>query len=626
MTIFRKWRNYRQKPPFGAEIDCSDPITHGLCYCLLANEFYGSVLHDESQFRHRCVLMGASWKAGNLLFDGADDYAYTPHNDILSLGGAAPATWEMLFIQTKDGAPERLLAKEDRANGKVRYYLSTRADIDYSIRFASYTNYTWYTLSSSVNALKIGEIIHVVFTYDLSNLKVYVNGKLDNVTAFSPSYFPADSARNLWIGYDPYYLPYFGGTIHHIRLWNGKCLSDDEILRLHEEPYSFFLTPAPWFMIDLGAVTTTYKGFWIHGLSDAISIETETNTVSGSWDSGKPIASINYAVPSLYINLFGNINALSTTNANILLDIILEGLLSNNTTINIDLDIDHTITGNIFNSSSVSTKLDIIRQVISQIQTNSDISGLVNILFNFSGGSNITTEINGFTKVLRDITAGTNVISSIDGYTNIDHSIIANINNISGITSTIDVTRTFFGDILPQSTINGLISQTLLLKSLSAAVSNVLGDILITTAGVVYIDGNVAGNTSLSGYIQLLRSIYGNIQVITGSDGSISLIIPLSGSSAISSNIESSVSIFRNIVSEILNKTESYANINVEVSLLSNIDEKTTLEAVIDVLREFGINIDANSNITALLTAGTEIRPLITIKLPTRKFTIKLVR
>jgi hypothetical protein len=87
----------------------------------------------------------------------------------------------------------------------------------------------------SKTSLNPGEWYHVAVVRDGSNMKIFVNGKLDNVRTDGPSGFVGNSTHYLYIGKMSYANYFFQGDIDDVRIYN-KALSDEEIRSLYELP------------------------------------------------------------------------------------------------------------------------------------------------------------------------------------------------------------------------------------------------------------------------------------------------------------------------------------------------------------------------------------------------------
>jgi len=240
MRIWRKWRNPRQKPPFGAQIDWSDPITDGLCDAFLFNESLGNRQFSNASGVN-ILEANASLLYNGLYFDGESYSRYTPSKRVIDPDGE----WSVFFVCN-------WLGGDDQA-----FIWHPRAERDYSLlvyygRLVLWiytgTKYSLYGDYLSTNRL---------FSCSVTN-KNGLYTIYTNVNKNSGSYPTPNSTTSYnSLGGQPQVSTtrYYRGFIYLFYLFE-RALTDSEIERLHYEPYSFFLTPFPWFMVDLGAGPT----------------------------------------------------------------------------------------------------------------------------------------------------------------------------------------------------------------------------------------------------------------------------------------------------------------------------------------------------------------------------------
>jgi hypothetical protein len=81
---------------------------------------------------------------------------------------------------------------------------------------------------SDTNFIKVGEWYTVIYTYDGYESRLYVNGKLVNITVKAAAFTP--NINDLLIGkhQDPQYPYYFNGVIDEVRIYN-KALCAEQI-------------------------------------------------------------------------------------------------------------------------------------------------------------------------------------------------------------------------------------------------------------------------------------------------------------------------------------------------------------------------------------------------------------
>jgi len=247
-----------QKPPRGARINWADPITRGLVGCWLFNELTGDKSINLAKLDMHNII-GASWRNGELFFDGIDDKVILNNIEIEEeITLAIKASWDTSWDTTFDHHlfslfPGIVISWRDWGYNYMRCFAKDTADNEVNAIFGT---------SSEID---IFEKYTYIATYDLSGLKVYLNGKQkDTTTALPNSLKQSDGPRiGTYYNTDDYA---WKGRIEYAYKFN-RALTDDEIRRLSAEPYSFLETPSSraYFYVasgttvslDLGALSLT---------------------------------------------------------------------------------------------------------------------------------------------------------------------------------------------------------------------------------------------------------------------------------------------------------------------------------------------------------------------------------
>jgi hypothetical protein len=175
----------------------------------------------------------SGWNAGRrgvgLNFDGTDDYVDCGTNSsIRPTGDMSVEAW----IKADEWGNDGTIIKKRNS-----YFL----DINDGVEFRFYL----YGLSDtnvfiSVAGYNLNEWIHLVGTYNGSNIMLYVNGiekKSDNSTGSIDL-----TAYNVLIGRSEGSNDYFNGQIDQVRIYN-RALSAEEIKQLYLYPYAGFQQP-----------------------------------------------------------------------------------------------------------------------------------------------------------------------------------------------------------------------------------------------------------------------------------------------------------------------------------------------------------------------------------------------
>ena len=262
MDIWRKWRNPRQKPPFGARIDWSDPITIGLTSCWLFNEFVG--------LPYRFVETGdVSWKKDGLFFNGSSDLKYLDYADLSKIKYGA-----VTYIVEKldNSANYAVMSFTDGSSYNTNaHFFRYDGNFQINLKIGDQHQQSFYTTSGDVAP----GVRHVItFMVNQDGNCIFINGQQRtdlsyNAGSETTTLFWADipgldefHLARLYVPNVPQYYYWLKGYIYYF-LIHSRPLLDDEIEHLHHEPYSFFLVPAAR-IFDLapasGGQTYFYEG------------------------------------------------------------------------------------------------------------------------------------------------------------------------------------------------------------------------------------------------------------------------------------------------------------------------------------------------------------------------------
>jgi len=231
-----------QKPPLGARIDWSNPLTEGLEAFWLFNEGAGRTVNDLSMMRHHSTNY-ANWDVSSrgvaLRFDfTADDYVDTTVTldpttssftiEVLTFLTALPADvgTHLIAVQQTDGTGlGRSLVYVSLATGRWSSYLGG-ADRD-----------------SGIAAVKF-QWQHVFFVWDLNNStwKFVIN----DVDGGSGTLTPEFADGNWLIGKHKSLAYYYKGLISYVRIYN-RPLAREEMRKLYRDPFCYIKTPMHWY-------------------------------------------------------------------------------------------------------------------------------------------------------------------------------------------------------------------------------------------------------------------------------------------------------------------------------------------------------------------------------------------
>ena len=230
-----RWLAVTQKPPLGARIDWSNPITKDLVGCWLFNEYSGNKVFDLTDYKNNGVFVSAvRWAGDGVYFDGHS------HIDCGSPNFS------------KDPPFTVILYGDNLGNGDSRSILGYTQYSGFSGWVAKYSQYAYghhlgltelNPNADNYSSLLFDNQKFIAISFTADYIKYANEEGMETVTT-SVSYGSADT---LWIGA---YVRYNGevkdaavGIFKSLYLFN-RALTDDEIKLLHYEPYSFFEVPS----------------------------------------------------------------------------------------------------------------------------------------------------------------------------------------------------------------------------------------------------------------------------------------------------------------------------------------------------------------------------------------------
>ena len=176
-----------------------------------------------------------------LSFDGVDDYVDVPPSASLNTPNTLTAEAWVYWR----GGHGRILQKDDRGNNVyTRLWESGVNTGDFRIEL-------WHsngdTTVQNANSLTVNEWIHLVMTFDGTDIKMYQNSVLTKTFNF-PGDIRVDNNTPVTIGGHWINAEFFNGLIDEARIYN-RALSASEISQLYLTPYAGFVEDLPLWWI-----------------------------------------------------------------------------------------------------------------------------------------------------------------------------------------------------------------------------------------------------------------------------------------------------------------------------------------------------------------------------------------
>ena len=199
------------------------------CVLWLEKAMQGGKWIDQSKYNNNGAMIGARFKESAIEFDGVDDYVNCGSHT--SLGISQAITVEAL-VNIVTGNNRMIVSKYDSGIGERCYVLgvSNVGNFGFDLGNADGT----YKGSVTFPAI-FDEWCHVVGTYDLSNMKLYMNGAIkgNQGTAGTIGSF----SLPLLIGdYTLTTHRFLEGAIALVRIYN-KALTAQQVKELYEQTY-----------------------------------------------------------------------------------------------------------------------------------------------------------------------------------------------------------------------------------------------------------------------------------------------------------------------------------------------------------------------------------------------------
>jgi hypothetical protein len=235
---------YLPKPSFPV-LNKAHPLSQGLVLAMPFTELAGTKVYDLSGRNHHGTLNNGPVRTNTPFgkgvdFDGDDDNGTIPdHDDLdIQLTGFTILAWIYVQALPGEGNYNPIISKT-RAGGNVEWLFQTDGNNSNKMNLSLYdgTNVA-FVLSNTV--ITLNTWYQVVCTWDLLSLRMYMNGKYENI-AGKGAYTPSNSAFQVFIGEWELNHRNFNGIIDHIMIWD-RALSENEIAQLYQDPFCMLRT------------------------------------------------------------------------------------------------------------------------------------------------------------------------------------------------------------------------------------------------------------------------------------------------------------------------------------------------------------------------------------------------
>ncbi|MCX6819577.1 MAG: DUF2341 domain-containing protein, partial [Candidatus Aenigmarchaeota archaeon] len=213
--------------------------TTGLVGSWHFSEGTGTLAKDSSGSGNDGTLTNFNWNSQSnwtvgyndtgtgINFDGTNDYVNMPNSASLNItGNITIETWG--YIKS-----DRLNPFVSKRNGAspVNYEFNTGSNRSLGFHFY---NGAWRGVDTQKNVFNLSAWVHFAVTYDMSNIKIYVNGLLVNSTPQTNALLSDGNPIRIGRTYDGSSNYYFNGSMDEVRIYN-RSLSQAEILQHYNE-------------------------------------------------------------------------------------------------------------------------------------------------------------------------------------------------------------------------------------------------------------------------------------------------------------------------------------------------------------------------------------------------------
>ena len=258
----------------------------------LENDINDSSSYGNNGTCSNCPIYNSSGKwNGSYTFDGMNDYISLGSPATLSLTNFTISTWfklnsnynfrQWLFSKTDASSP---------ANGKIDFALTNQTPTGKNKLVGQIYDSSYKSIQGTT-LLNINQWYHAVFSYDGINFSLYINGALDNSSAYTGTF--SGSTSPVRIGAQIAGINYtLNGSIDDVMLFN-RSLSYNEIASLYNASANKYLNN----FTNLSSGLHTFKAYAVDAAGNKNETE-ERNVTILEADTSAPNITWIYPTPN----------------------------------------------------------------------------------------------------------------------------------------------------------------------------------------------------------------------------------------------------------------------------------------------------------------------------------------
>ena len=494
-------RRWKTKPPAGADIDYSHPLSRFIRAVMLINEGGGRV-YTIGPYPDSLSPTATDWGLGNYGPELTNSGSYT-------LGTRAKTGYDvsrpfvaeyLIYLPTESNY---VIFNGPNNPAIIQIQITTNDDTGVGKRLGftikDPTGNTIDAYTASFNASDFGSYVHLVCTYDgslsVNGLKIYWNGKDITFSNYSPPPLSDNTAFNLdkWASSTG-----TGMKIAFFRMWWDIALSAAQVQSLYYNPWQTF-TGSYDYQINDGSAGIT------HALDGSSS---GTGTDSGN-------ISVN-------LSLAGQATGSAQNSGDITIDRGLAGASQGSGVSQGNLKVNFVFDGAAAGAGNTAGQAQIDRGISGQANGTGASSGDLDVTAGLAGASQGSGVTDGHTEVQHPLDGQSQASAQISGQISIGNSIAGGTAGAGDSPGSLNVTRPLDGQADGSGDVHG---DTQIERQLSGnAHGEGNADGYVSTA--IYLSGSGSGQGQASGEVVLRQSLQGQATGAGQTQGSMRVVPP----------------------------------------------------------------------------------------------------